>query len=59
VQVLDFPSGYGAAVADADLNGSGDIDSDEELATAFATGTAVVMGSGPSFVCPVIKVPGA
>jgi hypothetical protein len=59
VQVLDFPSGYGAAVADADSNGSGDIDSDEELATAFATGTAVVMGSGPSFVCPVIKVPGA
>jgi hypothetical protein len=59
VQVLGFPSGYGAAVASADANGSGDIDSDEELATAFAAGTAVVTGSGPSFVCPVIRVPGA
>jgi hypothetical protein len=59
VQVLGFPSGYGAAVAAADSNGSGDIDSDEELATAFAAGKAVVTGSGPSFVCPVIKVPKA
>ena len=28
VQVLAFPSGYGAAVASADANASGDIDSD-------------------------------
>ena len=54
VQVLGFPSGYAAAVASADTNGSGDIDSDAELATAFTAGTAVVAGPGPSFVCPVI-----
>lgn len=57
VQVLGFPSGYAAAVTSADANGSGDIDSDGELATAFASGTAIVAGPGPSFVCPVIKVP--
>ncbi|HET9243715.1 MAG TPA: hypothetical protein VFN99_09725 [Gaiella sp.] len=57
VQVLAFPSGYAAAVASADANTSGDLDSDEELATAFTAGTAVVSGSGPSFVCPVIPLP--
>lgn len=57
VQLLSFPSGYGAAVASADANASGDIDSDEELHAAFTAGTATVSGSGPSFVCPVIKVP--
>ena len=59
VRVLGFPSGYAAAVASADANASGDIDSDEELGTAFAAGTAVVAGSGPSFVCPVIPQPRA
>lgn len=58
VKVLAFPSGYAAAVLSADANGSGNIDSDEELAAAFAAGKAVVAGAGPSFVCPVIKVPG-
>ncbi|HUF02340.1 MAG TPA: hypothetical protein VMN35_07940 [Gaiellaceae bacterium] len=57
VQLLTFPMGYAAAVASADANGSGDIDSDEELHDAFAAGAAVVAGSGPSFVCPVIKLP--
>lgn len=57
VQVLGFPSGYAAAVASADANASGNIDSDDELQTAFGTGTAVVAGSGPSFVCPVIPLP--
>jgi hypothetical protein len=57
VQLLSFPMGYAAAVASADANASGDIDSDEELNDAFSAGTAVVSGSGPSFVCPVIKVP--
>ena len=57
VEVLGFPLGYPAAVASADANGSGDIDSDEELEDAFSAGTAVVSGSGPSFVCPVIKMP--
>jgi hypothetical protein len=58
VQILAFPSGYAAAVASADSNSSNDIDSDEELNAAFVAGTATVSGSGPSFVCPVIKVPG-
>jgi hypothetical protein len=57
VRVLGFPSGYAAAVASADANASGDIDSDEELQTAFGAGTALVSGSGPSFVCPVIPQP--
>ena len=57
VQILGFPSGYAAAVASGDSNMSGDIDSDEELAVAFASGTATVSGLGPSFVCPVIKIP--
>ena len=57
VRVLAFPSGYAAAVASADTNASGDIDSATELQTAFAAGTAVVSGSGPSFVCPVIPMP--
>ena len=57
VQVLGFPSGYAAAVASADTNASGNIDSDEELQAAFGAGTAIVAGSGPSFVCPVIPLP--
>ena len=57
VQVLAFPSGYAAAVASADSNDSGDIDSYGELHTALEAGTAEVAGSGPSFVCPVIKLP--
>jgi len=57
VEVLAFPMGYGAAVASADTNASGDIDSDEELLGAFAAGKAYVSGSGPSFVCPVIELP--
>jgi hypothetical protein len=57
VQLLAFPSGYAAAVASADTNASGNIDSDEELATALAAGTAAVSGPGPSFECPVIPLP--
>ena len=56
VQVLGFPSGYGAALASADENGNAVIDSDAELALAFADGTAVVAGPGPSFECPVIPL---
>jgi hypothetical protein len=59
VQVLGFPSGYAAALASADTNASGDIDGDDELEAAFDAGTAVVSGSGPSFVCPVIPLPGS
>jgi hypothetical protein len=57
VKVLAFPLGYQAAVASADANASGDIDSDEELQAAFAAGTASISGDRPSFVCPVIKLP--
>jgi len=39
------------------MNGNGVIDSDEELGYAFAAGTAEIAGPGPSFVCPVIKLP--
>jgi hypothetical protein len=59
VEVLAFPTGYAAAVASGDTNASGDIDSDEELRRAFTTGKANVAGNGPSFVCPVIKLPRA
>src|SRR5919106_2845438 len=57
VHALSFPSGYAAAVAAADSNGSGDIDSDEEVAAAMAAGTAVDAGVVKQFVCPVIKQP--
>ena len=57
VQVLAFPTGYATAVSSADANGSGNIDSDDELQAAFDAGTAIVAGSGPSFVCPVIPLP--
>ena len=59
VQVLGFPSGYAAALGSADANGNGVIDSDAELGLAFADGTAVIAGAGPSFECPVIKTPRA
>jgi hypothetical protein len=59
VQFLVFPSGYGAAVVSADANNSGDIDSEAELATALADGTAVVDVNHPAvwFECPVIPMP--
>jgi len=56
VQVLGFPSTYDTAVESADANGSGDIDSDDELATALRLGTATIAEAGPSFVCPVIPL---
>jgi hypothetical protein len=57
VHALSFPSGYAAAVAAGDSNGSGDLDSDEEIAAAMAAGTAVDAGVVKQFVCPVIKQP--
>jgi hypothetical protein len=58
VQFLTFPSGYQAALMSADANDSGDIDSDAELATALADGTAVVDVDHPPvwFECPVIPL---
>jgi hypothetical protein len=57
VHALRFPSGYAAALAAGDTNGNGVIDSDAELATAMAAGTAVDAGVVKRFVCPVIKIP--
>jgi hypothetical protein len=48
---------YAAAVAAFDTNGSGDFDSDEEVAAALDAGAATDLGVVKSFVCPVIKVP--
>jgi hypothetical protein len=47
---------YAAAVAAFDTNGSGDLDSDEEVAAALAAGAATDIGVVKSFVCPVIKI---
>ena len=57
VHALAFPSGYAAALAAGDVNDSGAIDSDEELAIAMAAGTATDTGVVKQFVCPVIKLP--
>jgi hypothetical protein len=48
---------YEAAVAAVDANGSGDIDSDEEVAAALADGLADDDGVIRQFECPVIPVP--
>jgi hypothetical protein len=45
---------YDAAVAAFDANGSGDFDSDEEVAAALAAGAATDLGVVKSFECPVI-----
>jgi hypothetical protein len=57
VHALTFPSGYAAALAAGDVNASGAIDSDDELAIALAAGTAVDAGVVKQFVCPVIRLP--
>lgn len=49
---------YDAALAVADTNGSGDLDSDEELDAAVEAGLASIGESVRSFLCPVIHVPG-
>ncbi len=48
---------YAAAVAAHDANASGDLDSDEEVAAALASGRATDIGVVKQFVCPVIKLP--
>jgi len=48
---------YQAAVAMYDSNGSGDLDSDEEVAAALAGGRAIDVGVIKWFVCPVIPLP--
>jgi hypothetical protein len=56
VHGLSFGS-YAAALAAYDANGSGDFDSDEEVAAALAGGAATDLGVVKQFVCPVIKIP--
>ena len=50
---------YPAAVAAFDTNGSGNLDSDEEINAALAAGAAKDIGVVKSFVCPVIHLPGS
>lgn len=57
VHALAFPQGYAAALASADMNGNQVVDSDAELAYAFAAGTAVDTGVVRMFVCTVNRVP--
>lgn len=45
---------YAAAVAAFDVNGSGDFDTEEEVAAALAAGAVEDIGVVRSFVCPVI-----
>jgi hypothetical protein len=56
VHALSFAD-YDAAVQQFDTNGSGDFDSDAEVAAALAAGAAVDTGIVKSFVCPVIRMP--
>ena len=56
VHALSFAD-YEDAVEQFDANGSGDFDSDAEIAAALAAGAAVDMGIVKSFVCPVIHLP--
>jgi len=60
VHELAFPSGYAAALASADANDNGVIDSTAELQLAFDDGTAVDTGRIlRMFVCTVNKLPHA
>jgi hypothetical protein len=55
VHGLEFDN-YEAAVATFDTNGSGNLDSEAEVAAAIAGGAAIDIGIVKSFVCPVIKI---
>jgi hypothetical protein len=56
VHALAFAD-YPAAVAAFDTNGSGNLDSDEEVAAALGAGAATDLGVVKSFECPVIPLP--
>ncbi len=56
VHGLSFAN-HATAVAAHDANGSGDLDSDEEVAAALASGAATDIGIVKMFECPVIPVP--
>ncbi|HEY8718885.1 hypothetical protein [Pengzhenrongella sp.] len=57
VHALSFPAGYSAAVASADADHDGVLDSDAEIGAAIAAGTAVDLGVVKQFECPVIPLP--
>jgi hypothetical protein len=48
---------YAATLAAHDANGSGDLDSNEEIEAALAAGDAVDLGIVRVFECPVIHLP--
>jgi hypothetical protein len=50
---------YAAAVGAYDANGSGNLDSDEEILAAVQGGAATIGGVVKSFECPLIPVPGS
>jgi hypothetical protein len=56
VHALRFTD-YAGAVAAYDTNGSGNLDSDEEVAAALTAGAATDLGVVKSFECPLIHVP--
>jgi hypothetical protein len=56
VHGLSFPQGYAAALASADGDGDGVIDSVAEVDAALAAGTAVDIGVVKQFECPVIPL---
>lgn len=56
VHALQFTD-YAATVAAFDSNGSGNLDSDEEVAAALTAGAATDLGVVKSFECPLIHVP--
>ena len=58
VHGLQFTN-YPAAVAAYDTNGSGNLDSAEEVLAAIAGGAATDIGVIKSFECPVIRIPGS
>jgi hypothetical protein len=58
VHALQFAD-YEQAVRQFDANGSDDLDSDEEVAAALASGAATDTGVVKYFVCPVIAEPGS
>ena len=62
VRPVVFKTSYADAVAQHDLNGSGNIDTNAELAAIFADPDAGGATAGPvikEFVCPVIRIPGS
>jgi hypothetical protein len=62
VRQVVFKTSYADAVAQHDLNGSGNVDSNAELTAIFADPDAGGATAGPvikEFVCPVVQIPGS